>query len=333
MAGNWTDRDREDLEFGWGAHRRDESRRDREERNWRRDARYASSGNWTGRGDEERSWTREQDRMGRNPGADRDRFGGSAGPAVGYQGSRPEGWTPRFGSQDYTRGGRSYGEQNRAPGYMGEYGEDPAYSPARDRYHAGGYGQPGFEDTYDSGRFSTGPGRYDYERRYGDAGRGRTERTQRFEDAGRNAGDFFHRAGEKVASWFGGGSDGYERQERNYRGRGPKGYNRSDERIREDINERLTDDRWLDASEITVAVMAGEVTLTGAVEDREAKHRAERIVEEVTGVKHVQNNLRVGEGSFFTTHRAEDSAMRTDDAVSTGTGGSGAGQSTAGRKN
>ena len=39
-----------------------------------------------------------------------------------------------------------------------------------------------------------------------------------------------------------------------HRGRGPRGYTRSDERIREDVNDRLTDDGWLDASDIDVQV-------------------------------------------------------------------------------
>jgi hypothetical protein len=78
-----------------------------------------------------------------------------------------------------------------------------------------------------------------------------------------------------------------------HRGRGPKGYRRSDERVREDINDRLTDDRRLDASEIEVAVLEGEVTLSGTVFRREDKRRAEDIAEHVSGVTHVQNNLRL----------------------------------------
>ena len=39
-----------------------------------------------------------------------------------------------------------------------------------------------------------------------------------------------------------------------HRGRGPKGYTRSDERIREDVNDRLSDDPFVDASEIEVMV-------------------------------------------------------------------------------
>ncbi len=78
-----------------------------------------------------------------------------------------------------------------------------------------------------------------------------------------------------------------------HRGKGPKGFFRSDERIREDINSRLTDDAYVDASEIEVTVEKGEVTLTGTVPDRSSKRRAEDIAEFVSGVINVENRLRV----------------------------------------
>jgi hypothetical protein len=78
-----------------------------------------------------------------------------------------------------------------------------------------------------------------------------------------------------------------------HRGRGPKGYQRSDERIREDINDALTDDEMLDASDIQVDVRDCEVTLSGTVLNRENKRRAEDLVEDISGVRHVQNDIRV----------------------------------------
>lgn len=94
------------------------------------------------------------------------------------------------------------------------------------------------------------------------------------------------RQGEGIGGWSGGGAA-------DHRGRGPKGYKRSDARIEEDINDRLTDDRHLDASEIQVHVQNGEVTLTGTVESRADRRRAEDIAESVSGVSYVMNNLRV----------------------------------------
>ena len=78
-----------------------------------------------------------------------------------------------------------------------------------------------------------------------------------------------------------------------FRGKGPKGYQRSDERLTEDINERLTYDDDVDASDVSVNVAAGEATLTGTVNSRAEKRRAEDLADDVPGVTHVQNNLRV----------------------------------------
>jgi hypothetical protein len=78
-----------------------------------------------------------------------------------------------------------------------------------------------------------------------------------------------------------------------HRGKGPTGYIRSDGRILDDISDRLSDDDRLDASDIEVKVEAGEVTLNGHVASREDKRRAEDLAESVSGVRHLQNNLRV----------------------------------------
>lgn len=78
-----------------------------------------------------------------------------------------------------------------------------------------------------------------------------------------------------------------------HRGKGPRGYRRSDERVAEDVNQSLTDDRAVDASDIEVTVSDCEVTLNGTVTSRAAKRRAEDCADAVSGVAHVQNNLRV----------------------------------------
>jgi osmotically-inducible protein OsmY len=77
-----------------------------------------------------------------------------------------------------------------------------------------------------------------------------------------------------------------------HRGKGPRSYQRSDVRIREDVNDALTEDRYLDASDIEVTVQNGEVILSGTVDDRNAKRRAEDIAEQLSGVKHLENRLR-----------------------------------------
>lgn len=78
-----------------------------------------------------------------------------------------------------------------------------------------------------------------------------------------------------------------------HRGKGPSGYTRSDDRIKEIVCEVLTDDHHIDATHIDVSVKNGEVTLTGTVEDRQQKRRAEDVVEHLSCVRDVQNQLRV----------------------------------------
>jgi len=77
-----------------------------------------------------------------------------------------------------------------------------------------------------------------------------------------------------------------------HRGKGPRGYRRSDARIHQELCDRLADDPRIDASGMEVTVKDGEVTLDGTVESRVDRRRAEDCAEEVSGVAHVQNNLR-----------------------------------------
>lgn len=96
------------------------------------------------------------------------------------------------------------------------------------------------------------------------------------------------------------GTSGYGNTTRgqSHFGKGPKGYVRSDERIREDVCDRLSDDDEVDAGDITVTVKGAEVILEGSVPDRRSKHRAEDIAESVSGVKDVTNHLRARK-TFF----------------------------------
>lgn len=80
-----------------------------------------------------------------------------------------------------------------------------------------------------------------------------------------------------------------------FSGVGPKGYQRSDDRIFEDVCYRMSTNGQLDPSEIDVKVENGEVTLEGKVQDRKSKRLAEDIAESVSGVSEVHNRIRVGE--------------------------------------
>ena len=75
--------------------------------------------------------------------------------------------------------------------------------------------------------------------------------------------------------------------------RGPKGYTRSDERIKEDISEKLWRSEHVDSSEVTVAVNYGVVTLTGTVPERWMRHEIEDVADDCFGVKDIENHVRV----------------------------------------
>jgi hypothetical protein len=170
-------------------------------------------------------------------------------------------------------------------GSRGGYGrglDDPPYAPDqgrpdRDFGDSAGYGSGG---SARDRREVLGPGRRRYDDPESFFGRGSREDDER---------GFLERAGEGIRSLWSDERSGPGP----HRGRGPKGYRRSDERIREEVGERLTEDPHVDASEIEVAVGDGEVTLSGTVNTRFEKRHAEDLSEAVSGVSHVQNNLRV----------------------------------------
>ena len=94
--------------------------------------------------------------------------------------------------------------------------------------------------------------------------------------------------GEPVNRPYDRGSDAPD-----YRGRGPRGYQRSDARMFEDICDQLTVDPRIDASDVEVDVKGAEVTLRGSVRSREEKRYTEDVVEHVMGVRDVNNHLKV----------------------------------------
>jgi hypothetical protein len=216
-----------------------------------------------------------------------------------------DGYIARHGfgnrSAGYDRGSRSdddYGRgRDRKPGER-DFGDSAGYGTGGSALDwrdvvgddRGGYERPFFgSDRRDPDQF--GQDRYGRDRS-GSESFGRGSRDYN-EDRG-----FLDRAGDEVRSWFG-DDDAERRRDRDmreagqHRGRGPKGYQRSDARIMEDVNDRLTEDPHIDASEIEVTVASREVTLTGTVNSRFEKRHAEDLAESVSGVAHVQNNLRI----------------------------------------
>ncbi len=100
-------------------------------------------------------------------------------------------------------------------------------------------------------------------------------------------------------------------------GRGPKGYKRSDERIKEDVCDRIAS-LDIDASNVEVDVKDGEVMLSGSVPERMMKYTIEQCCDRVFGVHEINNHLRVkaitepGRGRNGSAERVADDAARVD---------------------
>jgi osmotically-inducible protein OsmY len=214
--------------------------------------------------------------------------------------------------RDYDRDQRGGGRERDARGYI-------PYGTTGPTYYGGGYsGEPG-RYPGDVGRqyADEEPSRYRGHEipsghYFGDtsAYRGRADYVPNpREGRGEEGRSWINKAADELQAFFGDEDakrrrqwdemrhGGAERGERyatgEHRGRGPRGYRRSDERIREDVSDRLTDDPWLDATYIEVEAKDGEVTLSGLVARREDKRRAEDLADACSGVTHVQNNLRI----------------------------------------
>jgi hypothetical protein len=85
----------------------------------------------------------------------------------------------------------------------------------------------------------------------------------------------------------------------NYSGLGPKGYQRLDDNIYEDVCAILTSSPDIDASDMEVEVKDGCVFLRGTVSARSIKRQAEIEIENISGVKDVQNLLTIRPGENY----------------------------------
>jgi osmotically-inducible protein OsmY len=224
------------------------------------------------------------------------------------QGWRREEW--HFGTPYGDRGDRAFERDDRSERLIERSGHDRDrdagrlmqgdrrwderdYSPQdEDRRNFGGYAQQSF------GGYGQGYG-YDYGQRYGQ-GRG--------DDYGQGHGGRYGQQGQGHYGQQGQGHYGQQGQgvgsERGrwsgrgqgvggHRGKGPLNFTRSDDRICEIVYDALNDHDHIDASKIHIKVTNGEVTLTGSVDDRRTKWLAEDLVEDLPGVKAVENQLRV----------------------------------------
>ncbi len=246
---------------------------------------------------------------------------------------------PGFGGSDFRNSGnRPYGDQWRQHGHYRDSHAGPQHNQWRDQYEEDQgydsfrrqgpdysyrqgpyYGQD--PDFYGYDQRSSFDQRSSYDRRnsgypgnqdrsgYGYRETPYRPQEQNYRDNDRN---WWDRTRDEVSSWFGDEEAQYRRsRDMNqdngvYRGIGPKVYHRSDERIKDDINDRLSDDPYVDASDVEVLVENGEVTLSGRVMSKAIKRRAEDIAESVSAVSNVENRIRIS--PFSKEGQREDQA-------------------------
>jgi CBS domain-containing protein/osmotically-inducible protein OsmY len=227
-------------------------------------------------------------------------YGGYGGSGEGMGGSRWEGGSSRGGAGSSWRGGESAGRQRQGQG-MGEGWADEAWSD-RERWGSGGgssYTGPSESGWTTDAGYGAGATGYGMGSQAGEGRRARVGSDWRGGDFGGERqgsgplGDW--RSGTPGGQQGATGGWGGAQQARN---RGPKGWQRSDERIHDDVCERLANEHGVDPSEVTVQVSGGNVTLTGTVPDRGMKYRIEDIVDGCSGVRDVDNRLRVSRGGM-----------------------------------
>jgi osmotically-inducible protein OsmY len=299
------------------------------------------------RGDERRS-SQESQRMGygssrgfENEGGYREPYDEQEQSDFRYSMRPSRGW--QSGSQF-----EGSSQMNRPSGRGGSFGTSQDYETSRGQQYQGSYGYPQSQGSYG---YQQGQGSYGYPQSQGSygyqQGQGAFGSSQGREDFGRSQSrpysqgwqnqDTGYQSGQGryqggsyqsgMGSWqgqdyqrgfesqgrMGSQEEGRESSMGMRQGKGPRGYKRSDERIREDICDRLSQGS-LDASDIEVEVKDGEVTLSGSIQDRREKHLVENIADSVPGVKDVQNQIRVKKQSFehtpeFGREKQEDGGL------------------------
>jgi len=173
--------------------------------------------------------------------------------------------------------------------YPGRPVDDERYdeSSPHSRGYVSAYSN-GYEDGYQAASRSTGSPREVApvrDERWRDTRMG--QRTG-YEDYGVEAGrNFRQRPSVYGSNATARGTAGYPRPT------GPKNYARSDERVREEVCERLAHAPGIDVSEVSVNVSGSVVTLTGHVDNRRTKYAVEDIADDTYGVSDVVNQIHV----------------------------------------
>jgi osmotically-inducible protein OsmY len=232
-------------------------------------------------GDEVRSWFGDDDaaRRRRMDDAREGRYEGDLGDRAARAGERAWERTRETASTltDRDRDGRRGLAEWRDNDRPWDRPRDDRYGSDASRAYPTGYAAPDYEGLDPRRGLPERLGGVPYRQRgFGD--------TSRYANADRSSTTSWNSPSHGI---------GHDALRPNYTGRGPRGYQRTDDRIREDVCDWLTDDPRIDASDVEVQVMRGEVTLAGSVRSRDEKRFAEDVVERITGVREVNNGLKV----------------------------------------
>ena len=242
---------------------------------------------YRGQGDQERQYGWEQGGHPAHGTGTRESYGQSRSP--GSQERGPGG----FRQQEGFERGEGYAWESEAAYGRGQFGGGYGREGASQRGE--GYGGGMAPGSYEQGGAPRGFGRGESapSRARGEWGEGHRAYPYGEEGWGRTNEPAWHEPAHGRAGTYGSALEGDLGRGR----KGPKGYVRSDERIREFICERLVQYHQLDVSDVTVNVKDGEVTLEGTVPERHMKYRIEDVADSCWGVKDVDNRLRVAGGS------------------------------------
>ena len=259
---------------------------------------------WSDRtGDEVRSWLGDDNARQRRGNDDRGEYGYREDRASRWESPREDrdpGYRASAATGSYRTDDRTYHDRYRADRYR-----EDAYRDRDDARYGAAWTRPRYNGTDDAAD------------EYYRAAREQRDDYMRWEaqSPGAELDDRDRYNGGPVPSWARRERGGYWRQYESprspYAGRGPKDYQRSDDRVREEICDCMTDDPMLDASEITVQVSKGEVTLRGTVPSRDQKRRAEDVADRISGVKDVTNQLRVSREANGHVHPATQPVTQT----------------------
>lgn len=254
---------------------------------WGADTDWENNRGHQGRPDEQQAQGRSSNQTEENR---------NAGSWRGGYSQRDEG-EQSFGPQ-YSEAQRS----DRGQAFRGGMGSSRVMSDQNDGEQQYGNGRQGLTGGGQGGQ-SYGAGQRGLAPERGQGGFGGSS-GQSFGNQGRDLGYGSQGYGSGQGYRLSGGN-----QSMQSRGKGPKGYTRSDERIMEDVCDRLASE--VDASEVEVVVLKGEVTLTGTIADRHLKFQIEHLADQVMGVTEVHNQLRVKREGTRDQHGGSPSSMAT----------------------